>query len=406
MSRIQELEALLLKADDQYRKGSPIMSDSEYDRLLGELKFLAPDSLVHSYLGGDTESTALPKELEDIRLAFGVMKSIRPAYSLQEAEAHPIWNHRILMMAKADGHAFDAYYRWGHLFFASPRARDGRQGRDITRQLSAALPTEISEWSDKEWVNVRGEAVITHADFELFCEKYADDAPSNARNSVSSILKDKYDPDDLRFLTCLCYNINYDGAPRTLSERIVELANLGFRTINAWNDFIDPLQEPFKTPKNFFEYETDGLVARVDDLDIFEELGGDEKYDYGQLALKYGSWENSIYESKIVEIDWSSDGRQNITPVAIIEPVYTPSGKEVKRVSLFNVANMLQHHIQIGTKIYFDYVSEINPHFLASEHTYDSLKGSEEVLEEYDEDFYEDEIYEEYDEDVFIEELE
>jgi DNA ligase (NAD+) len=386
VSRINELVELLQRADVAYYdpERSDIMDDLEWNRLHGELKALDPNNEYFRKVGGVVGTKS---EYDSILALHPPMKSIKSIFSQQEAANYGLDRYHWLLMAKADGQAYEALYLKGRLSFVTTRGREGNNGRDITAQMREVLPNYVKELSEYDSFTIYGEGVILYLDFLRMKEQYPE--LSNIRNSVSMLFKESYNPNDLQYFTPLVYNIHFDDVPNSRRERLKLLKEFGFRPVDIVEFDGNPLDSAHHFDKESFEYLTDGLVLCIDSQELFEELGGDDKYDSGQIALKYGGWESPDFSAIITDIVWSA-GSQRFTPIAEIEPVYTPSGKVISNVSLHNVATIIEHQILPGTRIFFKYQSEIVPMFLYSEHTegLDLVADGESDYDE-DEDYWE-----------------
>ncbi|MEO2202509.1 hypothetical protein ABGV42_01980 [Paenibacillus pabuli] len=380
MSRVQELVTSLRAADTAYYDPElkPIMQDHEYDLLHGELIALDPNNEYFNEVGGVVGEQS---EYDAILRGHAPMKSIVSIFNEKDAIGYGIHRYDWLLMAKADGQAFEALYLYGKLVFVTTRGREGNNGRNITAQMRHVIPNYVEELSSYPSVTIYGEGVILYQDFERMKERYPE--ISNIRNSVSTFFKDNFNIEDIEYFTALAYNIDFDDAPNTRLGRLQLLQHIGFRTVDVVNYEGDPIESPYNLDKYSFEYLTDGLVLCVNSQDLFEEIGGNDKHDDGQIALKYGNWESPDFSAIVEDIVWSA-GKQRFTPIAEIEPFYTPSGKRIENVSLSNVATIIKHQILPGTRIYFKYQSEIVPMFLYSEHTMG--EEYEENDDEYDDD--------------------
>ena len=393
ISRIIELQELIIKANKAYEDGNPIMSDLQYDLLIDELKALHPKNKLLKEVWSSDSTDQI--DWYDLYLSEYPMKSINLA-----KESHQIrsWlsnippGTKLHISLKEDGYSWRAVYSNGKLVAGYTRGRKTK-GKDITRQLSVVLPKTINtnnligteyehlipELETGE-IEIRGELMLSYTNLDILRTKYPrdpnaiDGGYNNPRNSVASLLKDDTPEEMAKLLSPKVFKI-LGLSTETLEDdyKVAEL--LGF-SVPEWEtcELSDDLEENLNlvegitmwfgdTYKDTIDFLTDGVVFAVNDKHLYSELGGDDKYDSGILAVKMFAWKAGTYISEVIDIEWSYNSKY-ISPVAIIEPVVTESGRTVQRIALKTVDRMQQAQAYPGNRVEFEYVSDMNPRLI------------------------------------------
>lgn len=270
----------------------------------------------------------------------------------------------LMASIKENGHAIRLVYQRGQLIRATTRGRK-KKGRDITRHMSYVVPTYVSQWEDIDILEVRGEALVSLSSFEVV-KNYL----KTPLSAVTSILRDSAEEHEFDLLSCICYKIICkDELYETLEDELLELEECGFEVplrvkVNGANSrniekIANKLLDHFasKIDAEDYDYYTDGIVLTVNDNSTFAGFGTEGNYNLGNLALKMGQWESSIYLSVIEDILWVP-GKKYITPKAVIRPVATSSGAVVTTVPLYNVGVMERYGLVPGSEIYFKFGGE------------------------------------------------
>jgi DNA ligase (NAD+) len=362
---------------------APIITDAEYDRLYHELKALeeahpdliTPDSPTQR--AGFESDSDLPK-----------IRHIKPILSLSNAfngDEIRAWLERIrkllapeavltfVVEPKFDGLTIVITYEDGFLTQAATRG-NGEVGDDVTANVRTIgsiplripiLPTAAPAPSR---LVVRGEILMTKAAFAALNDSQrAAGLPLyvNARNTAAGSLKQK----DARItaerpLTAFVYDIlDADGAiPMLQSERHAFLKAMGFLVAQEVQRFeeIDPAIEfvtGFAAQRDQMPYEIDGLVIKVDDQRLYEELGVVGKDPRGATAYKFPSLEATTQLKGVVV----SVGRTGIlTPTAELEPVFL--GVTIRNASLHNYDLIAEKDIRLGDTVIVKRSGDVIPY--------------------------------------------
>ena len=371
-TRINELVELLNRyADEYYRLDSPSVSDADYDRLYRELvdletahpELILPNSPTHR-VGG--------KILD----GFEKYTHIYPLYSLQDAfslEELQTFDERVrkefphatyICELKIDGLSISLTYEAGYLIIGATRG-DGSVGENITENLKRVkdIPLTLPEPLD---ITVRGECYMPKASFErVNLERQEKGEPefANPRNAAAGTLR-QLDTAMVasRGLASFLYQEASPTEASSQSQVLAELDQLGFRTnhdfvlassmAEVW-EFI----EKIAAKRNELPYEIDGIVIKVNDLAIQEELGFTVKAPRWAIAYKFPAEEK---EAEILSVDWTVGRTGVVTPTANLTPVQL-AGTTVSRATLHNVDYIAEKDIRIGDTVIVYKAGDIIP---------------------------------------------
>ena len=345
---MKELVELLNRyADEYYTKDAPSVSDSEYDQLYRELVELEtaypedvlPESPTHR-VGGV------------VLKGFTKYQHQYPLYSLQDAfsrEELEAFDQRVrkefpsvhyVCELKIDGLSISLTYENGILVTGATRG-DGSIGEDITENLKRVkdiplvLPEPIS-------ITVRGECYMPRASFDRVNQVRQENGESefaNPRNAAAGTLR-QLDTKIVakRNLATFLYQ-EVSPTDKTSQEGVLEkLAQLGFvvnqeRVLAKDIDQIWSFIQKVAQLREGLPYDIDGIVIKVDDLAIQEELGFTVKAPKWAVAYKFPAEEK---EAKILSVDWTVGRTGVVTPTANLTPVQL-AGTTVSRATLHNV---------------------------------------------------------------------
>ena len=345
---MKELVELLNRyADEYYTKDAPSVSDSEYDQLYRELVELEtaypedvlPESPTHR-VGGV------------VLKGFTKYQHQYPLYSLQDAfsrEELEAFDQRVrkefpsvhyVCELKIDGLSISLTYENGILVTGATRG-DGSIGEDITENLTRVkdiplvLPEPIS-------ITVRGECYMPRASFDRVNQVRQENGESefaNPRNAAAGTLR-QLDTKIVakRNLATFLYQ-EVSPTDKTSQEGVLEkLAQLGFvvnqeRVLAKDIDQIWSFIQKVAQLREGLPYDIDGIVIKVDDLAIQEELGFTVKAPKWAIAYKFPAEEK---EARLLSVDWTVGRTGVVTPTANLTPVQL-AGTTVSRATLHNV---------------------------------------------------------------------
>ena len=352
--RMKELVALLNRAAKAYyAEDREIMSNFEYDKLYDELVMLEEKTGV-VLAGSPTVSVGyeaveeLPKERhERPMLSLGKTKS-------REELAEWLGEQEGLLSWKLDGLTIVLTYRDGQLFKAVTRG-NGEVGEVITGNARTFinLPYRIPYQGE---LILRGEAVITYADFERINEKIEDvDARyKNPRNlcsgSVRQLNNEITAQRNVRFFAFALVKAEHADFENSREKQFLFLKEQGFEVVEYQRVTAQNVVEAvgaFEARVKDYEVPSDGLVLTMDDIAYGEALGMTAKFPRNSIAFK---WADELAETTLREIEWSASRTGLINPVAIFDPVEL-EGTTVSRASVHNVSIVKELKLGIGDRI-------------------------------------------------------
>ncbi|MDR1705341.1 MAG: NAD-dependent DNA ligase LigA [Clostridiales bacterium] len=337
--RIKELTELLNRASlAYYQQNGEIMSDREYDGLLDELSALEEET------GHKEADTPTDRVGHEVVSNLEKVTHKLPMMSLDKTKSEGkllefLGGQEAMISWKLDGLAIELTYDNGVLSMAVTRG-NGFIGENITHNARnfANIPKRIDY---RKELRVRGEAVITFADFKRINEGF-DEASKykNPRNLCSGTVRQLDSAvtkaRNVRFYAYSAAEEESHGLT-TRSGVMDFLKNLGFETdtyeIVSADNFADTL-ERFKQSVQDTPYATDGLVLAYNDIVYGKSLGVTSKFPKDSLAFK---WADEEAETRLIDVEWNTSRTGLINPVAVFEPVEI-EGTTVERASLHNLS--------------------------------------------------------------------
>lgn len=388
---IPELEEYIKACNEssnrQAETGEILVEDAIYDRLRDILRSLNPNSPMLDLWTEDEVSE------EDLELETNTyikkypMKSINTIKTLNRNSLAEFLNalpyeddepFELFASLKENGHGVRFVQEWGNLIDGTSRGRS-TAGRNLTRQFSLILGDRIESMADLDLSEVRGEIVLPFDNLDT--ARSYNPAIKTAFTGVSSMLRDSASPEETQLLDFVAYGFYNDSIIfNTKEEEYDFLESLGFTVptcyvleditknniVEVLDNFLDELAESIDS----YDYFTDGVVISVNDMNVFRQMGLETngRYHLGNFALKVKYWAQDCYTGVIDHIDWTY-GTNKFSPVAIVTDgvdygdgelhgVPTASGNSVKRVPLYEPANILQLEAYPGNPLSFRYGGE------------------------------------------------
>ena len=381
---VERLSAEIRRHDAlYYQQGAPEISDRDYDRMmrrLGELEanhpeLLSIDSPTQKVGGAPIEGFITV----DHRVP---MLSIENAFS--EAELAEFGNRVVKLIGpdpvewvieyKVDGVALSLIYEQGHLVRAVTRG-DGRRGDDVTHNARTmrGVPLQLIG-PVPDVLEVRGEAYIGNRDFaQLQAEMTADgeEPLKNSRNATAGAIK-LLDPKlcAKRKLRFFAHSVgSLEGASyATHWEFLQAIHRMGIPSVlhtSLQPDFAAAIAQtqPLMEQLHELDFEVDGIVIKVNNLNVRDQLGMTSKSPRWVIAYK---WEKYEAETRVDEILISVGKTGTLTPVASLKPVEI-AGTTVSRASLHNRNEIERLGVQIGDWIIVEKAGKIIPHVVRVE---------------------------------------
>ena len=353
-SRMKELAGILKAASKAYyQDDTEIMSNFEYDKLYDELVALEKETGI--VLAG-SPTMEVGYEAQD---ELTKVEHERPMLSLDKTKERDVLKAFIgkqpsMLSWKLDGLTIVLTYRDGVLAQAVTRG-NGIVGEDITNNARVFdnLPLKIAYTGE---LVLRGEALITYADFERINGEIPDvDARyKNPRNLCSGSvrqLNNKITAErNVHFFAFSLVRADGVDFENSHARQMQWLKEQGFETVEytlVTADTLDAAMDDFAARVRTNPFPSDGLVVLYDDIAYGESLGSTAKFPRNSMAFK---WADEIRETTLLEIEWSPSRTGLINPVAIFEPVEL-EGTTVSRASVHNISIMKQLELGIGDTI-------------------------------------------------------
>lgn len=375
LDRINFLKDEINKANYKYYvEDNPSISDFEYDKMFAELKklesenplFVTPDSPTqrvgsvsekffpykHKYRLYSLDNTYDYEDLKDWH------KKIVKEYGEQE----------LVCELKIDGLAMALTYENG-IFARGVTRGDGITGEDITNNLKTvkAIPLKLFEPVS---VEVRGEVYMPKESFEKLNKENLQNGEklfANPRNAAAgSIRQLDASVTAKRDLSMFCYTAIFTGniknPPKTHYDSLMYLKKLGFK-VNPNIRLCKNADEAVEYCKEWDEkrfsldYATDGVVIKVNNLLVQQEIGFTSRAPKWATAFKFPPEEVT---TKLIAVEESVGKTGAITPIAILEPVQL-GGSTVARASLHNFDEVGRLDVRIGDRVYIKKAAEIIP---------------------------------------------
>ena len=386
--RASELRQLLNRAAHAYYVlDAPELEDSVYDRLYRELLELetAQPELITADSPTQRVGGAPAQGFQSVRHRIGLL-SLDNAFNTAELEA---WHGRLLKVLdrepplpmvgelKIDGNALALSYDQGVLVRAATRG-DGEQGEEITANVRTigSVPLRLQLANPPAWLEVRGEAFIpdhTFAAINAEREARGEALFANPRNACAGTLR-QLDPRVVaaRRLDFFAYTLHLPpdwqpgdadpAAPTSQWRSLQWLQAAGFK-VNPNAELLPDLEavEAFfgrwDTGRRQLNYATDGVVVKLNDLQLQDAAGFTQKAPRWAIALKYPAEEAP---SQLLRLTCQVGRTGVVTPVAEFAPVPL-AGTSVSRATLHNADRLAELDLHAGDTIVVRKAGEIIP---------------------------------------------
>ena len=381
----REMETLrekIRRANYQYYVlDAPELSDDVYDAMMRRLvaletefpSLITPDSptqRVGAPLQGDFPEVthALPMlSLQDVRSEAELLEwEARVRRHLHVGDERQF---QYICEPKIDGLAIALTYENGLLVRGLTRG-DGVRGEDITANLKTvpSIPLRLHLKTPPKLLEVRGEVFILRSDFaKLNARQESEGKPlfANPRNAGAGSVRQK-DPSITasRKLVFSAYALGaVDGiAPQSQQELLRVLAEAGFRVTSSWKkcDGLDAVRafiENWREERHKADYATDGVVVKINDFALQNELGFVSRNPRWACAFKYPP-EEAI--TKVLDISINVGRTGALTPLAHFEPIEV-AGTTVSKATLHNEDEVRRKDIRVGDKVVIRKAGEIIP---------------------------------------------
>ncbi len=354
-----------------YEEDAPVVSDAEYDKLYDELRRLEDENGYKLNNSPTRRVGGAPKKKFEQSEHLARLYSLDKCQSKDEFEE---WCARVVKAVgylpeltceyKFDGLTLNLLYENGRLSKATTRG-DGTVGEIVTEQVKTIkkLPTKISF---KGVIEIQGEGILRLSQLEKY-NSTASEPLKNARNGAAGAIRN-LDPavTEERGLSFMAYNIGYsEKSFKTQAEMREFLRAEGFEVEGAFEvakgisnavNFADDTE----TKRSELDYLIDGVVFKVNDVALRDEIGVTEKFPKWAVAYKFKADEMT---TRLNDVVWQVSRSAKLNPIAILEPVDI-GGVTVARATLNNYGDIQKKRVRIGDRVFIRRSNDVIPEIM------------------------------------------
>lgn len=351
-----------------YEEDAPTVSDAEYDALYDELRALE-ESEGYSLKNSPTHRVGGAPQKK-----FAESRHLLRLYSLDKCKSTEELAEWYGKLSKAigrvpeltaeykfDGLTLNILYSEGKLQKAATRG-DGVTGEEVTAQVRtiAGVPREIAY---KGTIEIQGEGIMRLSALEEY-NRTADEPLKNARNGAAGAIRN-LDPSVTagRKLSFMAYNIGYSDRHFASQVEMHDfLSAEGFETEGDFTVVSDErgAEEFCKRVEEIREkldFLIDGVVFKVNDTALRDEIGYTEKFPKWAIAYKFRADEMTTVLRDVV---WQVSRSAKLNPLAVLDPVDI-GGVTVRRATLNNYGDILKKKVRIGDRVFIRRSNDVIP---------------------------------------------
>lgn len=376
IEEVEKLRELIRKYDYYYYVlNNPLVSDAEYDELKRRLielerrypELITPDS--------PTQRVGAPPRKE-----FPNVQHSIPMLSLEDArneeEIREIYERIIKLVGrnvefciepKFDGSSLELIYENGVLVRAVTRG-DGYVGEDVTPNARTIRTVPLRLFEDVS-IEIRGEVVISKENFRKLNEELINKGEkpfANPRNAAAgSLMQLDSRITAQRPLDFIVWGFGKSGIKfAKQSEFLNKAEELGFKVpkpkvVKTLEEIIETYRE-WEKERDRYIYELDGMVVKVNEIELWEKLGYTARAPRWAFAAKFKPREKT---TKILGVVWQVGRTGVITPVAELQPVEI-GGATVSRATLHNIEILKNLGVKIGDTVVVSRAGDVIPQII------------------------------------------
>ena len=370
-------------AYEYYTLDNPSVSDKDYDRKYDELTKLEKEAgIVLPYSPtqrvGDGVLAEFNKYTHKARLW-----SLDKAQTLEELKE---WHNRnekfireynsvhedklpkisYIITKKFDGLSVNCTYDEEGILVKAATRGTGAVGEDITAQAKTikTLPLRVNN----DYVfEIHGEAIMTKKAFEEY-NKNAEVPLKNLRNGAAGALRNLNIKETARRnLSAFFYDVGYsEGAPFNTYMDMIEFIKVNGFPVDDYIKVcssVEEIEEEIKYVESIrkdLEYDIDGVVIAIDDIQTRELLGYTVKFPKWAIAFKFEAEEAT---TKLLDVEWNIGRSGRVSPTAILEPVEL-AGVTVKRATLNNMDDINRKGVKLGSNVFIRRSNDVIPEIM------------------------------------------
>ena len=373
--RVKELTELLEKYNyEYYVLDNPSVSDAEYDRLMQELiaiekehpELLSPLS-PSQRVGGQVQEEFKKVTHQRMMLSLANAFNEDDLYDFDRKVRDVIGGDKVTYMAemKIDGLGMSLVYN-KNLIYAATRG-DGTVGEDVTSNVITikSIPSHIEVEGDLE---IRGEVFMPKKSLNKLNEERAKTGEplfANARNAAAGSIRQLdsaiaasrgLDAFWYYFVNARDFGIRYHSESLDFADKLGFKTNKERRLCHGIDEVIEYIKE-YTIKRPDLPYDIDGVVIKVDDMNLYDKLGYTAKTPRWAIAYKFPPEE---VVTKLTDIIFTVGRTGKITPNAVLEPVRV-AGSTVQRATLHNEDFILEKGLMVGDYVILRKAGDVIP---------------------------------------------
>lgn len=340
---IDKLKEKIINANNAYRVGKPIMSDTEYDLLIEQLADISPDDELLTKVGHSISDESRKVKLPINMASMNKLKSIDAIYDWCRLKGIP-QSEYVVITPKFDGLSLCVDEDTSEAITRG----DGVFGQKSDEHYS--LIQNHLNLEDDPFKYTYGEVIMPK---QVFIDKYSSEF-ANPRNLVAGLLNAKDPADSLKDCQYIKYGAITKKNFKTKQEILTELNAGQTVKVQFYISKISDLTEDLLIQlfhKYSIDYEIDGLIVEVNDLSLQEKLGRETSSNnpVWARAFKHPSFEQTA-ESDVIGISWNISKQGYLKPIIHINPVKL-DGVTVSNVTGNNARFVKDMGIGVGAKL-------------------------------------------------------
>ena len=386
---VEQLRAVLRFHEYRYYvQNDPLISDYEYDTLYKQLEKFEKENPDAVTVNSPTQrvGTGLTKDFPKVQHLVPML-SLENSYN---AEDLLDWDRKCRELSgldvveysvepKFDGASISLIYE-NDMFTRGATRGDGSVGDEITTNIkqirSVPLSALFSEYGIQQ-IEIRGEVLMNKNSFKAYNSKLIEEGIpplANPRNAAAGSLRIKDTAEvGKRNLEAFLYHVSYlvntaNLQPHTHSDMIEMLWNLGFRSpkkelkiVKGIDAVIQHINE-FEIERDNLPYEIDGMVIKVNDLQLQDKLGMTSHHPRWAIAFKFKARQAT---TRLIGVEFQVGRTGAVTPVAKLEPVQV-GGVTVSSISIHNEEYIKEKELMLGDTVLIERSGDVIPQIVKS----------------------------------------
>jgi DNA ligase (NAD+) len=388
-NNVEQLRAVLRFHEYRYYvQNDPLISDYEYDTLYKQLEKFEKENPYTVTVNSPTQrvGAGLTKDFPKVQHLVPML-SLENSYN---AEDLLDWDRKCRELSgldvveysvepKFDGASISLIYE-NDMFTRGATRGDGSVGDEITTNIkqirSVPLSALFSEYGIQQ-IEIRGEVLMNKNSFKAYNSKLIEEGIpplANPRNAAAGSLRIKDTAEvGKRNLEAFLYHVSYlvntaNRQPHTHNGMIEMLWNLGFRSpkkelkiVSGIDAVIQHINE-FEIQRDNLPYEIDGMVIKVNDLQLQDKLGMTSHHPRWAIAFKFKARQAT---TRLIGVEFQVGRTGAVTPVAKLEPVQV-GGVTVSSISIHNEEYIKEKELMLGDTVLIERSGDVIPQIVKS----------------------------------------